>query len=197
MVTYDEKLKIVAAFRRVTDNKPPEGNDHELVIVEGPNRLAQLVREFCEKGGNCGDVSANWPNTDEGMRLEQFKDDKLKEIIQELTNLESGSIIDQDCQKYTLYGNKEGSLRVIHVKNEIKHLLVIFPKQLVTHVLQHHHQNIGHPGNSRMRATIELRYWWSGWSNNIEYYVQQCMFCQKRKEGRNGAIPIQEYLGPG
>jgi hypothetical protein len=47
-----------------------------------------------------------------------------------------------------------------------------------------------------MRATIELRYWWNGWSNNIEYYVQQCMFCQKRKAGRNGTVPIQEYLGP-
>jgi hypothetical protein len=191
MITYCEKLKIIAAYRRVTDNEPPEENDNELVIVEGAHGLAELVKEFTDQGGNCGNISDSWPNTDIAMAIEQQKDDKLNSIIQQLKGLQAKSTIMVEGTTYTLH-SMDGSLRKKVVKDKNVQMLVVIPPHLITHVLQFHHESIGHPGEDRMTSTITLRYWWPKWRQYIHDHVSQCMFCQRRKPSRNGKIPIQE-----
>ena len=66
-ITYDENLQVVSAFRKNTDDEPPDLNDHQMILVEGPHGLAQLVQEFTQNGGNRGDITTPWPCLSSGM----------------------------------------------------------------------------------------------------------------------------------
>jgi hypothetical protein len=47
-----------------------------------------------------------------------------------------------------------------------------------------------------MTETLCNKYWWSGYQQDTQDYVNQCKFCLRRKPSSGGIVPIQEYLGP-
>jgi hypothetical protein len=194
MITYNEDLQVIAAFRQVTDNEPPDLSDNELVLVEGTHGLNALVMEFTATGGNQGDTQEPWPTTEEMMRTSQLKDPDCTQILNRLTEENNWTI----TISHDIYSDNQGQgslRRKSAVKNLTQRKLVI-PKHLRHHIMQFHHKSIGHPGAGRMTDTISLHYWWKNYREDIKDHVSQCRFCLRRKPSNGGSIPIQEYTGP-
>ncbi len=55
----------------------------------------------------------------------------------------------------------------------------------------------GHPGMTRMKSNIGLRFYWQGMRDDIESWVKCCRSCAmtKRGHGRGRAPLIQELTG--
>ena len=94
----------------------------------------------------------------------------------------------------------EGALKRQKTQNsKILHnsqIQLVVPVHLRIHIMQFHHDSVGHPGAQRMAATINLKYWWPEFRPQTQDYVNQCRFCLRRKPSMSGKPPIMEYTGP-
>jgi hypothetical protein len=65
---------------------------------------------------------------------------------------------------------------------------------LIWEVIKENHDPVfvAHPGVNRTQGLILLRYWWSGMRRSVEYYIQKCDPCQKRKKDRKFRAPLEE-----
>jgi hypothetical protein len=194
MITYDEELEVIAAFRQVTDDEPPDLTDNELILVEGKHGLAALVKAFTTQGGNQGDISNPWPSSDILMREAQLQDPVCANILSQLTDEVKEVVINRQ----TYFTNSPTSaLRKLSFHNEDKNFSqIIIPSQLRINVLQFYHNDKGHPGAQRTADTIVMKYWWPNFRDEVKDHISQCKFCLRRKPAAGGKIPIQEYTGP-
>jgi hypothetical protein len=193
MVTYHEDLQVIAAFRQTTDSEPPDLTDNEPVLVEGPDGLASLVKAFSAIGGNQGKINTPWPTSQALMRTAQLQDPKYAELLSKFSNTVK-TIKENNSVYFT--NSLTGALRRVKTKGSRTFNQILVPSHLRVHIMQFFHDSVGHPGAGRMMETISNRYWWSGYQQDTQNYVNQCKFCLRRKPSTGKIVPIQEYEGP-
>jgi hypothetical protein len=133
MVTYHVDLQVVAAFRQTTDNEPPDLSDNELILVEGPDGLAALVKAFSAIGGNQGLINAPWPTSQELMRTAQLQDAKYAELLGGFSD--SVKTIKENNNTYLIRHPTGPLLRLKERGQRIFHQIVI-PSHLKIHIMQ-------------------------------------------------------------
>ena len=210
-VFFHPHLKIGAAYSRVMDGGQPDIHDQYPSRIQGKGGLAELVQKFEASGGSQGHSKTQWPNTIEEWGIEQEKDQeweplisKWKEVVHGLRDkaeAEGKNVLSNDIKISERIGNFDleySNLLYIHTERDgIKRRLIIVPEQLKRNVLELYHDSKGHPGISRCKDTITLKYWWRNITKDVDNYVRSCKACARRKsKGSQAAVPIQSYEGP-
>ena len=71
----------------------------------------------------------------------------------------------------------------------------VVPKSLQSKILQHYHDDFGHPSIAKTQQLISQQYWWSTISSDIPSYVRSCKNCQlvkvKNRPSLGTLQPIQ------
>lgn len=65
----------------------------------------------------------------------------------------------------------------------------------------HRQLPIAHPGQRKMKELISSRYWWPGWSSDVDRYVRNCWICRRNENPRDKTpgllkplpIPLQPW----
>jgi hypothetical protein len=193
MVTYHEDLQVIAAFRQTTDSEPPDLTDNELVLVEGPDGLTALVKDFSAIGGNQGQINTPWPTSEALMHTAQLQDPKYTKFLSKFSN--TITTIKENSSVY-FTNSPTGALRRVKTKGSRTFHQIQVPSHLRVHIMQFFYDTVGHPGAGRMMKTISNKYWWSGYQQDTQDYVNQCKICIRCKPSAGGIVPIQEYEGP-
>jgi len=211
VVFFHPNLKIPAAYSRVMDGGQPDIHDQYPSRIQGKGGLAELVQKFEASGGSQGTSKTKWPETIEEWGEEQEKDpewepliSKWKEVLQglkEKAEAEGRNALSKDIKISERIGNFDleySNLLYINVEREgMKHRLIVVPNQLKRNVLELYHDSKGHPGISRTKDTIILKYWWRNIAKDVDQYARSCKACARRKsKGAQAAVPIQAYEGP-
>jgi len=70
----------------------------------------------------------------------------------------------------------------------------VVPAQLQQECIRIHHDQLGHPGNSKTLQAISSDFYWPNMKATIRTYCKACHFCRRRKaEYRKGTLPIMQY----
>ena len=59
--------------------------------------------------------------------------------------------------------------------------LLILPDSLVTTTLRHLHADARHFGINKTLARVEEKFWWPGYTKDVEHWVKECSKCAQRK----------------
>ena len=80
-------------------------------------------------------------------------------------------------------------------ENEIR--VIVLPKSCIDIVLHELHDNIGHPGRDRTLSLIKGRFYWPGYTRDVDNYVKHCFrcLCRKSRTAKSPVTPIH-YLAP-
>ena len=73
-------------------------------------------------------------------------------------------------------------------------LLKVVPEQWKAKLMEGYHDGLGHPGVSRMNATLRAKYYWHQMSLDIKRHVDTCGLCQVVKPNRVRAPLVQHPL---
>ena len=57
---------------------------------------------------------------------------------------------------------------------------MVIPKHIMTVVLAHLHDTSGHCGVHKTIMKVKERFYWPGYEQDVESYVQACQSCQMR-----------------
>jgi transposase InsO family protein len=76
--------------------------------------------------------------------------------------------------------------------NSQRVLQLVVPSSCVSKVLHQLHDDIGHPGRDRTLALVQVRFYWPGYTRDIENYVKQCFrcMCRKAQNPKASIVPI-------
>jgi hypothetical protein len=151
--------------------------------IEGKRGLQELVQEFEDSGGSQGFSRTKWPTSENEWLQEQKRDPEWGPKItiweQELAEkLRTATTADADLSSVNPNNPNNpgaliiessnnnpkmvfnGLLSVVSVLNEDTNFQLVVPEQLKRNVLELYHDSKGHPGITRTRDTILLKYWW-------------------------------------
>ena len=69
---------------------------------------------------------------------------------------------------------------------------VVIPSSCVGRVLKALHDDIGHPGRDRTLSLVQARFYWPGYTKDVNNYVHQCFrcVCRKAKTQKEPIVPI-------
>jgi len=142
-----------------------------------------------------------WPTTEEDMRKLQLEDPSLQPVISLLLDHPTEYFQTSDTKAFYLSEttNGPGALRIMDARDPYPRPndRVALPMQLRRAVVAHYHDDLAHPGRTRTIDTVRRNYWWPGFREDIETYVNSCQYCNHRKANRqNTQVPIQEYPAP-
>jgi hypothetical protein len=126
------------------------------------------------------------------MRTAQLQDPKYAELLGKTDTLNT---VKEGNNVYVTNSPTSPLLR-LKTKGNRHFKQIVVPSHLRIHIMQFFHDCVGHPGAGRMMDTLSTKYWWSGYQQDTQDYVNQCKFCLRRKPSSGGVVPIQEYLGP-
>jgi RNase H-like domain found in reverse transcriptase/Reverse transcriptase (RNA-dependent DNA polymerase)/Integrase zinc binding domain/Integrase core domain len=208
-VYYEHRYNVVAAYRKVLDDMPPDPFDAYPWEVQGPKGIKELVDNYQD---NIMDSPEGplipWPKSEYELLCLQEADPNLQPIIARMrakTN-EQGIIKDEDrVYKYTetktmylptLTDGSYGALRIHDPRKEQSPYKdrVAMPLTLVPTLLQLYHDQMAHPGFNRSMDTIKLKYWWPTMRHDVLTYTQSCQFCRWSKANKAAAeVPVQAY----
>jgi hypothetical protein len=62
---------------------------------------------------------------------------------------------------------------------------------LIKVLLIEYHDNVGHPNDRRLMASLLKRYWWDTMTLGCTLYCQHCVICNRAKPGRRGGASFQ------
>ena len=68
-----------------------------------------------------------------------------------------------------------------HHDNEQEINQLVLPTSFKTQVLQGLHNDVGHPGKDRTASLVRDRFYWPGYTSDIDKWVQRCDRCLRRK----------------
>ena len=101
---------------------------------------------------------------------------------------------------------QSGQLRRVAEQLEVKggilcfHNLVVVPKKARGEVLKKVHA-AGHFGQKRTLGNLKRSYFWLGMTQEVRFFCQSCMVCQRAKPSNQPRVPLQEFstegIGPG
>ena len=49
----------------------------------------------------------------------------------------------------------------------------------------HEQSSVAHPGKRKLRALVRERYYWTGWTRDVDQYVSNCLVCRRTKIARD------------
>ena len=75
-------------------------------------------------------------------------------------------------------------------ENEMR--VIVLPKSCIDIVLHELHDNIGHPGRDRTLSLIKGRFYWPGYTRDVDNYVKHCFrwLCRKSRTVKSPVTPI-------
>ena len=223
-VFFHPVKKIAAAYSRVADGGQADEYDLYPSRIEGTLGLEQLVAEFERNGGSIVRSKTPWPRNSHEWAYMQHKDRDLTDILNELhrdllqerqnkiaEGMPRQEIIDTLCvtRMYddlmymyngVLYFDSKPD--TVHEgqpnqdPSKIRYKLVV-PSILKRNILDLYHDTKGHPGLSRTKETIYIRYWWKSINKDVDTHVRSCLACARRKaKSAVAKIDIQQYNAP-
>ena len=108
------------------------------------------------------------------MVIEQDKDEKLKQLIQQLRNGEASKTI---SQKYMVVND---ILYYLSNPDTEPTLRLYVPDHLQERVILQYHDHIGHMGIDRTYDVIREKYFWPNLYQQLYSYISKCITCQQR-----------------
>ena len=78
-------------------------------------------------------------------------------------------------------------------KSDVEIVQVILPTELRAQVLESLHEEMGHGGRDRTLSLVQSRFYWPGFTKDVEAKVQNCRRCQCRKSTGHQAplVPME------
>ena len=108
------------------------------------------------------------------MVIEQDKDEKLKQLIQQLRNGEASKTI---SQKYMVVND---ILYYLSNPDTEPTLRLYVPDHLQERVILQYHDHIGHMGIDKTYDVIREKYFWPNLYQQLYSYISKCITCQQR-----------------
>ena len=202
LLCRDRKQGVVA-YRRALDDDPPAHDDDRPWPLMGPGGIISLVEEYSKTIDSVlyEDERVPWPTNEADMRILQMDDPSLQPTISLLLEHPTEYFQTSDTKAFYLSETVEGpgALRIMDARDPYPRATdrVALPMQLRRAIISHYHDDLAHPGRTRTIDTIRRNYWWPGFREDIETYINSCQYCNHRKTNRqNTQVPIQEYPSP-
>jgi hypothetical protein len=73
---------------------------------------------------------------------------------------------------------------------------VVLPLALREQALRFVHDAFGHPGSSRLKVSIQLKYWWKGLAKSVIDHCTACQHCKLRKSSHRVIKPPLQHYPP-
>ena len=200
-VYWDSRTDKIAGYRRAC-GEDIDTNDRYPYAIEGSRGMAKYVTAFEECAG-IADTDVKWPQNEAEMLAAQLEDPAARQFIDRIRAGEGEIFI--YGQRKRVYmpsrldaeGNEvRGALRVeeVSMTPRLPESKVWLPASLSKHCLRFFHEGMGHTGASRMKESIDRKYYWPAFRKESELHCANCRQCRLNKcNTRVERIPIQRY----
>jgi hypothetical protein len=134
--------------------------------------------DYCYVIKNQGKKPYEFPMSPAALHAAQQADRKLMEAVK--SSESTKNYLKQTLEGVELY-TLEGK--------------VVVPRSLQADIVAWYHKYLGHPGSTRMVATINQTLWWPSLRKDVEQLVRTCRSCQLNKKTKNrkyGHLPAKE-----
>ena len=189
-VGFMESARAVVGYRRAMDGKAYKYDDDPFHVF-GAMGLLQLTELY---DIDREDEETKWPETAGEWAKLQWKDEKLKELMERgQSEGEKEWVAGRDIYRVHQIDKAD----VLFRKNTLQDRVVwqkMVPSVLQDRVVKMFHEGYGHPGAARALETVRLHYYWEGQREQVTSHCRECLGCQLRNAyTRKPKIPVQAY----